>query len=153
MSADSPPCHVGLIGLGVMGRNLVLNIADHGYNVAVYNRTGSITTEFLSQHTSDVFPDAGGLKGCESLEDFVRAIRAPRVIIVLVKAGAAVDAVCEQLISAGAGPQDIVVDGGNSLWTDTIRRDREGRARAGSCRSTGCCRRRRRCPGALHRRR
>ena len=129
MSQDTEPCTVGLIGLGVMGRNLVLNIADHGYRVAVYNRTGSVTAEFLSQHAGDTFPDGGGLRGCDSLAQFIAAITAPRVIVVLVKAGPAVDAVCEQLISAGAGPKDIVVDGGNSLWTDTIRRERDLRGK------------------------
>ncbi len=129
MSQDTAPCTVGLIGLGVMGRNLVLNMADHGYRVAVYNRTGSVTAEFLSQHAGDAFADGGGLRGCDSLKEFIGAITAPRVIVVLVKAGPAVDAVCEQLIAAGAGPQDIVVDGGNSLWTDTIRRERDLRGR------------------------
>ncbi len=124
MSAD-----VGLIGLGVMGRNLVLNMADHGYRVAVYNRTASATSEFLAAHEADGFPAGGGLLGCETLEAFVQALAAPRVIVVLVKAGAAVDAVCEQLIAAGAGPDDIVVDGGNSLWTDTIRRERDLRGK------------------------
>ena len=71
MSQDTEPCTVGLIGLGVMGRNLVLNIADHGYRVAVYNRTGSVTAEFLSQHAGDTFPDGGGLRGCDSLEQFI----------------------------------------------------------------------------------
>ncbi len=121
-------CDVGLIGLGVMGRNLVLNLADHGYRVAVYNRTASVTEEFLSGHGGDPFP-GGGLQGCDTLDALVRAVKTPRVMIVLVKAGPAVDAVCEQLIKAGAGPDDIVVDGGNSLWTDTIRRDREYRGR------------------------
>ncbi len=123
------PCDVGLIGLGVMGRNLVLNMADHGYRVAVYNRTTSATDDFLSRHGGDPFPGAGGIEGCRTLDAFVRAVKAPRVMIVLVKAGPAVDAVCDQLIQAGAGPDDIVVDGGNSLWTDTIRREREYRGR------------------------
>ncbi len=125
MSADTCPCDVGLIGLGVMGRNIVLNLADHGYRVAVYNRTASATTEFLAEHGADGFPDGGGLRGCDTLDAFVAAITAPRVIVMLVKAGPAVDAVCEQLIAAGANADDIVVDGGNSLWTDTIRRERD----------------------------
>ncbi len=129
MSADDSPCDVGLIGLGVMGRNIVLNLADHGYRVAVYNRTASTTAEFLAAHGTDGFPDGGGLVGCDTLDAFVQAIAAPRVIVVLVKAGPAVDAVCEQLIAAGAKADDIVVDGGNSLWTDTIRRERDLRGR------------------------
>ncbi len=129
MSADTSPCDVGLIGLGVMGRNLVLNLADHGYRVAVYNRTASATAEFLAAHGTDAFPDSGGLIGCDTLDAFVGAIAAPRVIVVLVKAGPAVDAVCEQLIAAGADADDVVVDGGNSLWTDTIRRERDLRGK------------------------
>ncbi|MCH8165195.1 MAG: NADP-dependent phosphogluconate dehydrogenase [Planctomycetes bacterium] len=129
MLTEMTICNVGLIGLGVMGRNLVLNLADHGYRAAVYNRTGSVTQQFLAEHGDDPFPDDGGLIGCETLEEFVSAIKPPRVIVVLVKAGPAVDAVCEQLIDAGIRPHDIIVDGGNSLWTDTIRRERDYRGR------------------------
>ncbi len=183
---------VGLIGLGVMGKNLVLNMADHGYRVAVYNRTTAVTKEFIEQYSTqyqslvpttqgillpsppgrgvggegeagpsrqiqeDPHPNplpegegfrkedphpsplpggegtreakkSGGLVGCETLEQFVAAIKPPRVLIVLVKAGPSVDAVCEQLIEAGAQGDDIVVDGGNSLWTDTIRREKDYR--------------------------
>ncbi len=129
MMSNSATADVGLIGLGVMGKNLVLNLADHGYRVAVYNRTTAVTKEFLVENDGNSPPEADGLVGCETLEQFVGAIRAPRVMIVLVKAGPAVDAVCEQLIQAGVQPNDIVVDGGNSLWTDTIRREKEYRGR------------------------
>jgi 6-phosphogluconate dehydrogenase len=122
-------CDVGLIGLGVMGQNLVLNMADHGYRVAVYNRTGTVTEGFLARHGRDPFPDGGGVVGCTALGDFVGAVKAPRVIVVLVKAGPAVDAVCAALLGAGIGPDDIVVDGGNSRWTDTIRREADYRGR------------------------
>ena len=143
MTAANSTADVGLIGLGVMGKNLVLNLADHGYRVAVYNRTTAVTTEFLAEneqkspHPSPL-PGGegtgagereGGLVGCETLEHFVAAIKPPRVMIVLVKAGPAVDAVCEQLIEAGVQPNDIVVDGGNSLWTDTIRREKDYRGK------------------------
>ncbi len=146
MSATQSTADVGLIGLGVMGKNLVLNMADHGYRVAVYNRTTAVTNEFIAEnkeknpHPSPLPPpdrgegtgegeSGGGLVGCETLEQFVAAIKPPRVMIVLVKAGPAVDAVCEQLIKAGVEPNDIVVDGGNSLWTDTIRRERDYRGK------------------------
>ena len=126
-----------------MGKNLVLNLADHGYRVAVYNRTTAVTTEFIAENEKkEPHPSplpggegtggekkTGGLVGCETLEQFVAAIKSPRVMIVLVKAGPAVDAVCGQLIEAGVEPNDIVVDGGNSLWTDTIRREKEYRSR------------------------
>ncbi|MCA9290238.1 MAG: NADP-dependent phosphogluconate dehydrogenase [Phycisphaerales bacterium] len=120
---------VGLIGLAVMGQNLVLNIADHGYRVAVYNRTTSVMDEFIAEHEDDPFPEHAGLVGCRDLRSFVKALRRPRKIIILVKAGAAVDAVCDALVEAGVEPDDIVVDGGNSLWTDTIRREKEYKGR------------------------
>ena len=112
---------VGLIGLAVMGENLALNMADHGYRVAVYNRTTAVTEKFLAQHTDT----PGGLVGAAALPDFVAALKKPRKIIVLVKAGPPVDAVVEQLLGAGVEADDIVVDCGNSQWTDTIRREKQ----------------------------
>src|SRR4029453_10293918 len=88
---------VGLIGLAVMGENLALNIADHGYRVAVDNRTPAGAAKILPHH-----PDTpGGLVGAAALSDFVAALKKPRKIIVLVKAGPPVDAVVEQLLGAG----------------------------------------------------
>jgi 6-phosphogluconate dehydrogenase len=111
---------VGLVGLGVMGRNLVLNLADHGFRVAVYNRSADVTREFVEQN-----PDTpGGLIDCATLARFVRCIERPRKIILLVPAGGPVDSMIGQLrplIDRG----DIVIDGGNSEWTDTIRREKE----------------------------
>ncbi|MGC8624036.1 MAG: NADP-dependent phosphogluconate dehydrogenase [Phycisphaerae bacterium] len=112
---------VGLIGLAVMGKNLALNIADHGFNIAVFNRTTMVTQEFITENPNT----PGKIIGCATLRDFVRAIKSPRVIIILIKAGAAVDAVTQQLIDAGVDKNDLVVDAGNSLWTDTIRRERQ----------------------------
>jgi len=112
---------IGLIGLGTMGQNLVLNMADHGYHVAVYNRTTSVTDEFIAAN-----PDTpGGLTACRTLGEFVAALRPPRIAVLLVPAGKAVDAVTGQLIDAGVARDDLIVDAGNSLWTDTIRRERE----------------------------
>jgi 6-phosphogluconate dehydrogenase len=112
---------VGVIGLAVMGRNLALNLADHGFRVAVYNRTTRVTDEVVAAH-----PDTpGGLVACRSLEELVRALEPPRRIAVLVKSGPPVDAVVGGLLEAGLEPDDIVVDCGNSLFTDTIRRERE----------------------------
>ncbi len=129
-SATAGTCNVGLIGLAVMGQNLVLNMADHGHRVAVYNRTHSVTEEFVHEHPAGSFGELnGGVTGCESMAEFVRAIKSPRIVIILVKAGAAVDAVCDQLIIAGIQPDDIVVDGGNSLWTDTIAREQKYRGK------------------------
>jgi 6-phosphogluconate dehydrogenase len=111
---------VGLIGLAVMGQNLALNMADHGYRVAVYNRTTATMDEFVRGH-----PDTrGGLVGCATLSDLLGSLKKPRKIVVLVKAGPAVDALVDQLGAAGLEPDDIVVDCGNSQWTDTIRREK-----------------------------
>ncbi len=111
-------CDIGLIGLAVMGENLVLNMESKGFTVAVYNRTTSVV---------DAFANARG-KGknfvfAKSLQEFVGALKRPRKAQIMVKAGAPVDAVIEQLIPL-MEPGDIIIDGGNSLWTDTQRREK-----------------------------
>jgi len=116
----SASADIGLIGLAVMGENLALNIADHGFKVAVYNRTTAVMQKFIAREKPP-----GGLVGCETVKDLVQAIKKPRKFIILVKAGPAVDAVTKELIDAGVEKDDIVVDCGNSLWTDTIRRERD----------------------------
>ncbi len=121
MANSESLANVGLIGLAVMGKNLALNIADHGFGIAVYNRTGSVTQEFIRENPST----PGKLTGCETLEQFIAAIKQPRVIIILVKAGPAVEAVVDQLLAAGLAKDDIVVDAGNSNWNDTIRREKQ----------------------------
>ncbi len=107
---------VGLIGLAVMGQNLVLNLADHGYSVSVYNRTTSTTEEFVDRTSTDQ-----DVRGTETLEELVGALALPRKIILLVKAGPVVDAVIDDLLPL-LDEGDIVIDGGNSLHTDTARR-------------------------------
>jgi 6-phosphogluconate dehydrogenase len=115
-----PQADVGLIGLAVMGSNLALNMADHGFCVAVHNRSPEVTKSFLDEN-----PDTpGGLVGCATLEDLVRAVRRPRRIVMMIKAGAAVDAVIGRLLPS-LHDGDVLVDGGNSRWTDTIRREKE----------------------------
>jgi 6-phosphogluconate dehydrogenase len=107
---------IGLIGLAVMGQNLVLNIESRGFAVSVYNRSGATTDAFVAAHP--------GLRltGCATLQALVDSLASPRKIMIMVKAGAPVDAVIEQLIPLlDAG--DILIDGGNSLYTDTERRD------------------------------
>ncbi len=121
MAAQQASATVGLIGLAVMGKNLALNIADHGFDIAVYNRTTAVMQEFMAENPST----PGKLVGCGTLEEFIAAIKKPRVIIILVKAGPAIDAVVEQLVAAGLDKNDIVIDAGNSLWTDTIRREKQ----------------------------
>src|ERR1700677_700244 len=111
-------CDIGLIGLAVMGENLVLNMESKGFHVAVFNRTVKVVEDF----------EAGRGKGknfvfAKSLEECVAALKRPRKAQIMVKAGAPVDAVIEQLVPLlEAG--DIIIDGGNSLWTDTQRREK-----------------------------
>lgn len=111
---------IGLIGLAVMGQNLALNIADHGFKISVYNRTTSKMEEFVAKHP--VTP--GGLVGEETLEGFVQSLSRPRKIIILVQAGWATDKVIEGLVPL-LEEGDIIIDGGNAKWTDTIRREKE----------------------------
>lgn len=109
---------VGVIGLAVMGKNLALNIATHGYNVAVYNRSPEKTEEISREE------DARNIIGTYSIEEFVNSLEEPRKIIMMVKAGSAVDDTIKQLmpyISKG----DILIDAGNSFYRDTIRRNEE----------------------------
>jgi 6-phosphogluconate dehydrogenase len=107
---------IGLIGLAVMGQNLVLNMNDHGYKVAVHNRTSATTDEFLAGPAKDT-----QVIGAHTLEDFINCLNSPRIVMLMVKAGDVVDQYIDKLMplmSAG----DIIVDGGNSLFTDTNRR-------------------------------
>ena len=106
----------GLIGLAVMGQNLVLNVESRGFAVSVYNRTPAATEAFVAAHPGK------RITGHASLADFVQSLSRPRRVMLMVKAGAAVDAVIEQLIPL-LEADDIVIDGGNSLYTDTERRD------------------------------
>ncbi|MPZ54326.1 MAG: NADP-dependent phosphogluconate dehydrogenase, partial [Acidimicrobiia bacterium] len=99
-----------------MGQNLVLNLADHGYTVAVYNRTTSVMEEFVEGPAKDF-----SVIGSEGLEEFVSQLIQPRKVLLMVQAGAAVDAVLDQLGEVLDGG-DIVIDGGNSRFTDTERR-------------------------------
>lgn len=108
-------CSIGLIGLAVMGQNLVLNLLDHDNKVAVYNRTAQVTDDFVGEANHP------NLVGSHSLEQFVQSLAKPRKIILMVKAGDPVDAVINDLkplLEDG----DILIDGGNSLFTDSQRR-------------------------------
>jgi 6-phosphogluconate dehydrogenase len=110
---------IGLIGLAVMGENLVLNMESKGFSVSVYNRTTEVTEKFA----------AGRAKGkritpTRTIEEFVSSLSRPRKMMIMVKAGSAVDAVIEQLLPH-LEKGDVVIDGGNSLFTDTQRREAE----------------------------
>jgi 6-phosphogluconate dehydrogenase len=106
----------GLIGLAVMGQNLVLNVESRGFRVSVFNRTVQVMRDFVAQHPGKA------LVPCDTLQAFVASLKTPRKVQLMVQAGAAVDAVIEQLIPL-LSPGDIIIDGGNSLYTDTERRD------------------------------
>ena len=118
---------IGLIGLAVMGQNLVLNMADHGYEVSVYNRTTSKMTAFIDEVQQEQ-PSKDRVHGFEKLEDFVASIKRPRKIVLLVKAGKATDATIDGLLPH-LEEGDIVIDGGNAHWEDTIRREKDIRAK------------------------
>jgi len=111
---------IGLIGLAVMGQNLALNIADHGFQISVYNRTTSKMTDFVAENPNT----PGGLIGQAELKDFVASLKRPRKVILLVQAGWATDKVIEGLVEL-MEEGDIIIDGGNAKWDDTIRREKE----------------------------
>ncbi len=115
---DQPVANIGVVGLAVMGSNLARNLASReGNTVAVYNRSRSKTDELVSAH-----PEAGFVPAF-SYEDFAASLQKPRTAIIMVKAGRPTDAVIEELMNVFE-PGDIIVDGGNSLFTDTIRREK-----------------------------
>jgi 6-phosphogluconate dehydrogenase len=122
--SQAAQAEIGLIGLGVMGQNLALNIADHGYPIAVFNRTPARTEAFAASDEAKGFP----VTPCLRLEDLVAAVRRPRAIILMVKAGKATDDQIEAL-AALLEPGDLIIDGGNARYPDTIRRDRALRER------------------------
>jgi 6-phosphogluconate dehydrogenase len=115
---DMPEADIGLIGLAVMGENLVLNMANHGYSVAVYNRTTSKVDDFLNSRAK-----GKEILGAHSPEELVAQLKTPRRIMIMVKAGVAVDKVIDSLVPL-LEPSDILIDGGNSHFPDSIRRSK-----------------------------
>ena len=111
-------CDIGLIGLAVMGQNLVLNMNDHGFKVAVWNRTVSKVDEFLANEAKGT-----QVVGAHSLAELVSLLKRPRRVMLMVKAGDTVDQMIEQLLPH-LEPGDIIIDGGNSHFSDTTRRTR-----------------------------
>jgi 6-phosphogluconate dehydrogenase len=107
---------IGVIGLAVMGRNLVMNLIDHGYRVAVFNRTPTKTDEFVASGEG-----GDALIGTYDLADFVAAIARPRTVLMMIKAGEPVDAQINALLPL-LDEGDVIIDGGNSLFSDTQRR-------------------------------
>ena len=119
MPTNLPIADIGLIGLAVMGENLVLNMESHGFTVAVFNRTTSKVDAFLAGR-------AKGKKilGTHSPQELVAALKSPRKIMIMVKAGQAVDDVIDELVPL-LSPGDILIDGGNSHFPDSTRRTRQ----------------------------
>ncbi|MYR05407.1 NADP-dependent phosphogluconate dehydrogenase [Gordonia sp. SID5947] len=116
-SSNSAKAQIGVTGLAVMGSNIARNFAHHGYTVALHNRSIAKTDALISEHGSE-----GSFIRTESMEEFVAALERPRRVLIMVKAGDPTDAVIEEL--AGLMEEgDIIIDGGNSLYTDTIRRE------------------------------
>lgn len=107
---------IGLIGLAVMGQNLVLNMNDHGFKVVVYNRTTSKVDEFLKSSAQGT-----AIRGAYSIKELVTLLKKPRIVMLMVKAGDVVDAFIEQLLPH-LDKGDVIVDGGNSFYKDTNRR-------------------------------
>jgi 6-phosphogluconate dehydrogenase len=123
MATTAPTADIGLVGLAVMGENLVLNMESHGFTVAVFNRTTSKVDAFVTGR-------AKGKKivGTHSVEELVAALKPPRKIMIMVKAGPPVDDVINELVPL-LSPGDILIDGGNSNHEDSTRRTRELKGR------------------------
>ncbi|WP_338216308.1 NADP-dependent phosphogluconate dehydrogenase [Lacticaseibacillus salsurivasis] len=109
---------IGVIGMAVMGKNLALNIESRGYTVAIYNRTGSKTEKVVSDHPEK------HLVPSYTVEDFVNSLEKPRRIVMMVKAGAGTDAVIAELLPL-LDKGDVLIDGGNTFFEDTMRRSEE----------------------------
>jgi len=112
-------CDIGLIGLAVMGQNLVLNMNDHGYRVAVFNRTVSKVDDFINDQAK-----GSKVTGAHSIEEMCRLLKTPRRVMMMVKAGQVVDQTIEQIVPH-LEKGDIIIDGGNSLHTDSERRTKD----------------------------
>lgn len=112
-------CDIGLIGLAVMGQNLVLNMNDHGYKVAVFNRTTTKVDEFLENEAKGT-----QVVGTHSIEELCSKLEIPRRIMIMVKAGEVIDQTIDQIVPH-LDKGDIIIDGGNSLFTDSNRRTKD----------------------------
>jgi 6-phosphogluconate dehydrogenase len=112
-------CDIGLIGLAVMGQNLVLNMTDHGFKVAVFNRTTSKVDEFLAHEAKGT-----SVEGARSVAELCAKLRRPRRVMIMVKAGDVVDQTIDQIVPH-LEKGDIIIDGGNSLFTDSNRRTKD----------------------------
>src|SRR5699024_6915423 len=123
MADSTARAQIGVTGLAVMGSNIARNFARHGHTVAVHNRSRAKTDALIADHGHE-----GDFLPAETTAEFVASLEVPRRVLVMVQAGPATDAVIADLADH-MEPGDIIIDGGNSLYTDTIRREAEIRAR------------------------
>ncbi|WP_323844713.1 NADP-dependent phosphogluconate dehydrogenase [Microbulbifer magnicolonia] len=117
-------CDIGFIGAGVMGKNLILNLADNGYRVCAFDLDHGRLSALLEQDEKERGDQPPRVETCNSYTELLAKVKAPRLIVLSVPAGAPVDDVCNKLLDAGLKADDIVVDTGNSLWTDSVERAR-----------------------------
>ena len=125
MTRDKILCDIGFIGLGVMGKNLVLNLADNGYKIAAFDLSSEKVNDAILQDQVENQTDTPRVHGCSSYTELLSQLKPPHLIVLSVPAGAPVDQVCENLIGAGIQADDIIIDTGNSLWMDTVAREKK----------------------------
>jgi 6-phosphogluconate dehydrogenase len=121
---NTTQCDIGFIGLGVMGKNLALNLADNGYKIAGFDLDSEKIEQTLAQDAAERGDQEQRIFACQSFTELLSRLKSPHLIMLSVPAGKPVDSVCLKLIDAGISPDDIVIDTGNSLWTDTRTRIR-----------------------------
>lgn len=124
MSESTNLCDIGFIGLGVMGKNLALNLADNGYKLAAFDLDKDKVADAIKQDEIERGDNPQRIFPCTSYTELLSKLKSPHTIILSVPAGAPVDDVCHKLIDAGIQADDIIVDTGNSLWTDTVEREK-----------------------------
>src|SRR5438445_10174248 len=124
-------CDLGLIGLGVMGENLVLNMESKGFSVAVFNRTTEVTEKFIAGRGR-----GKNIRPATTEQELAGYLKSPRKVMIMVKAGPPVDSVIEKLLPH-LSKGDVIIDGGNSLFTDTKRRCKDLESKG--IHFVGCC--------------
>jgi 6-phosphogluconate dehydrogenase len=122
-------CDIGFIGLGVMGSNLALNLVDNGYAVACFDLNSEKVKQLEAKDKFERGDNTQRIFGTISLAELLASLTKPSLLMISIPAGDAVEQVCDQLIDAGIKTYDIVIDTGNSLWTDTIEREARYKAK------------------------
>lgn len=125
MPVAAQPCDIGFVGTGVMGKNLIMNLVDNGFRVIAFDLDQAKLEALRLQDAAERGDGPERVMTCNSYTDLLASLSTPHLIVVSVPAGGPVDDVCHKLVDAGLKADDIVVDTGNSLWTDTQRREKE----------------------------